>query len=453
MTRFHRRSFLGQTLATGAVLQMPFMLRARPARAAAPLNFLTVFVPDGVIPSLWNPTGGETGFSLPAMAQPLEPVKGDLIFIKGLSMYAGEPTHPGGTKKVLTATAPQSLDIYLGQKLKGSLPFDSLQLGVASNFENGSGAVSFIGKGQEVKPDDNPLNVFSRLFGGGVPTTPAGVGAPMMDPDALLRARQKKSVLDTIKGDLTSLQAKLGNAEKSRLDNHLSALRDVEARAAGVVMPPAGGGPTGPVAACDKSGFNKQGYKNTQSYYPQTYHQAENFPTVGQLQMDLALLALSCNLSRVVTLMWSHAVSPTKIPGVSTIGNHDSSHYGTQPGSATGQQYIANRRWFMGQFAGMLQRMKATAYGDSNLLDHTIVYLCSDINDGDLHDHRSMPIALAGGGKAGLRTGRSLDYTNKGQGGQNETHAKLLVSIARALGDNIDSYGYTAMGTGGLAGL
>jgi hypothetical protein len=52
------------------------MLRPRPARAAAPLNFLTVFVPDGVIPSLWNPTGGETSFSLPAMAQPLEPVKG-----------------------------------------------------------------------------------------------------------------------------------------------------------------------------------------------------------------------------------------------------------------------------------------------------------------------------------------------------------------------------------------
>ena len=64
-------------------------------------------------------------------------MKGDIIFLKGLSMYAGEPTHPGGTKKVLTATAPQSLDIYLGQKLKGSLPFDSLQLGVASNFENG----------------------------------------------------------------------------------------------------------------------------------------------------------------------------------------------------------------------------------------------------------------------------------------------------------------------------
>jgi hypothetical protein len=143
---------------------------------------------------------------------------------------------------------------------------------------------------------------------------------------------------------------------------------------------------------------------------------AENFPTVGQLQMDLAVLALSCNLSRVVTLMWSHAVSPTKIPGVTTIGNHDSSHYGTNPSSATGMQFIANRRWFMEQFAGLLQRMKATTYGDSNLLDHTVVYLCSDINDGDLHDHRSMPFLLAGGSKAGLRTGRFAGLHQQGPG-------------------------------------
>ena len=125
-------------------------------------------------------------------------------------------------------------------------------------------------------------------------------------------------MLDTIKGDLTALQAKLGGAEKSRLDNHLQALRDVEARASGVVAPPTGGGmsgPTGPVAACDVSGFNKQGYRNEQSYYPQSYHKPENFPVVGQLQMDLAVLALSCNLSRVVTLDVVARGQPHQDPG------------------------------------------------------------------------------------------------------------------------------------------
>jgi hypothetical protein len=94
--------------------------------------------------------------------------------------------------------------------------------------------------------------------------------------------------------------------------------------------------------------------------------------------------------------------------------------------------------------------MKRTPYGDSNLLEHTVIYLNSDINDGDLHDHRQIPFVLAGGSKAGLRGGRFLDFTSQGAGGQNETHAKLLVSIARSFGVAVDSYGYTAGGTGPL---
>jgi hypothetical protein len=434
--RWSRRSFLGKAIATGAILELPFL--GRTARAAAPLNFVTIFVPDGIIPSLWFPKGGETNFTLPEMAAPLEPVKGDCIFFQGLAMHAGEPSHPGGTKKVLTATGPMSLDVFLGQKLKGALPFDSVQLGVASNFENGSGAISFIGAGQEVKPDDNPLNVFDRLFAGRAP-------AGMSDPAAQRKQRQKQSVLDAIHGDLTALQARLGATERARLDTHLQALRDVEMRASG------GGATTGGMG-CDVGGFNKQGYKNVDMYYPQTYDKLENFPTVGQLQQDLLMLALSCNLTRVVTLMWSHAVSPTKIAG-NTTGNHDSSHYGTDPMSANARQFVTGRRWFMTQLATLLQRMKSTSYGDSNLLDHTAVLLCSDIGDGDLHEHQSLPFVLAGGTKAGWKTGRYLDYTKMGMGGLNETHAKLLVSIARGVGVPIDSFGYTAMGTGGLPRL
>jgi hypothetical protein len=449
MSRLSRRSFLGNALATGALLELPLLMRPRAARAAVPLNFVTVYVPDGVIPSLWNPTGGETTFTLPTMAEPLTPVRGDCIFLKGLAMYGGEPSHPGGGKKVLTATNAQSLDVFLGKKLKGSLPFDSLQLGVASNYENGSTSVSFIGPGQEVKADDDPLNVFERLFAGRKPPTTGG-GAP--DPAEALRARQKKSVLDAITADLTALQAKLGATERQRLDTHLQSIRDVEARATGLGAPGTGGG------KCEVAGFNKQGYKNVDLYYPMTYHKVENFPVVGQLQMDLVVLALSCGLTRVVTLMWSHPVSPTKIPGVSPgLGYHDSSHYGMSPTTATAKQFITNRRWYMERFASLLQAMKQTPYGDSNLLDHTVVYLCSDINDGDLHDHTSIPFVLAGGSKAGLKTGRALDYTGRYPQAtadeRNENHAKLLVSIAGALGVPLDSFGSTTHGTGPLPGL
>src|SRR5262249_33819474 len=154
--------------------------------------------------------------------------------------------------------------------------------------------------------------------------------------------------------------------------------------------------------------FNKVGFKNGGMYdYPPAYDTNDIFPTIGQLQMDLMMLALTCGLTRVVTMMWSHAVSPTKVPG-NTVGNHDASHYGVNPTSDTAKQFISSRRWFMGQLANLIQRMKATPYGDTNLLDYTVVYLCSDIGDGDLHEQNSVPFLLAGGAKAGLRNGRYL---------------------------------------------
>ena len=446
-----RRLFLRHALCASAAFGAPFAVRPGRAQAAAPLNLLTVFVPDGVVPGLWYPKGGETGFSLGEMSDPLVPVQEHCVFFQGLSMYGGEPSHPGGTRKVLTATGPQSLDVVVGQKLKGAAPFESIQLGVASNFENGSGTVSFVGPGQEAKPDDNPLNAFKRLFGQEAPGGGGGTPGSMGGADVDLLQKQKKSILDVVAADLQALQNKLGSAERNRLDRHLQSVRDVEARLAGLGMPPGGGGG---IAACDPMAFNQGGYRNDMAYYPQTYHKVENFETVGQLQTDLAVLALACGLTRAVTIMWSHAVSPTKIASIGgTIGNHDASHYGTNPQSTTGRQYVANRRWFMGRFAGLVQTLKATPYGDGTLLDHTVVLLCSDINDGDLHDHRSLPFVVAGGARAGIRGGRFLDYTGKGQGGQNETHAKLLVSIARALGDPVDTFGYTAMGSGGLAGF
>jgi hypothetical protein len=270
---FTRRSFLAKALATGALTQLPMLGRTGKAYAAAPINFMAVFVPDGVIPSQWYPKGGETGFTLAPMSEPLEAIKQDCTFFAGVGMPGGEPTHPGGSKKVLTGTGPLSMDVFLGQRLKLGQPFDSLQLGVGSNFENGSGSISFVGLGQEAKPDDNPLNVFSRLFGGKPvePAMPGAPGTPSTPDTADLDLKQKKSILDVLKGDISALSAKLGAAEKARLDSHLTLVRNVEARIDRLSMPTPtmpGGAPAGPL--CDASSFNKVGYRNSSASYPQS---------------------------------------------------------------------------------------------------------------------------------------------------------------------------------------
>ena len=106
----------------------------------------------------------------------------------------------------------------------------------------------------------------------------------------------------------------------------------------------------------------------------------------------------------------------------------------------------------MKQFLYLVNKLKSYQEPDGTLLDNTVVLLCSELGDGALHDHISVPFVLAGGKNLGLSTGRSLDYSQKAQG-ENQPHTKLLVSVANAAGAKVDSFGYTGHGTGGLDGL
>jgi len=429
-----RRGFLATALAAGALVQAGMLRSPRIARAGAPMRTLFVYVPDGCIPSLWHPSGSETSFTLPEMSAPLSSVQEHCVFLKGLDMYSGGATHEGGIRKVLTGVGPVSLDVFLGQKLQGDAAFASVQLGVGANFQNGSGSMSFTGTGQEVKPDDNPINAFGRLFGGATKTD---------DTAALLSKKRKKSILDGALADLAAIRSELAGPERAKLDTNLDSLREVEKRLDGVV-------PMG----CSPTGWNPSGFSiSPTDYYPKTYEKEEQFGMVGQLQTDLAVLALGCDVTRSVGLMWSHPVSPTKITDSgSSMGNHDASHYGSA-GSAAAKDFVKMKRWFAQRFAALIQALAARPYGGSTLLDHTLVMLCSELGDSNAHDHKSVPFVLAGGKAAGLKTGRFLDFAGKGKGGTNEAHSKLLVSIANLAGVPTETFGYSGHGTGGLAGI
>ncbi|MEX1361694.1 MAG: DUF1552 domain-containing protein [Nannocystaceae bacterium] len=430
-----RRSFLQMLGAAGVASPLALALGRNAMAAPGDVKAMFVYMPDGVIPSLWHPTGGTTGFSLPSMTAPLEVVRDELVFVRGLKMYAGGATHEGGVAKLLTGDGDVSLDVFLGEQLGASTPHKSVQLGVASNFQNGSGSVSYIGPGQPIAPDDNPLNAFDRLFGDlGEPAEPVGP-----DWDRIRSTR----VIDRALDDLHRLRTRLGSTERDKLDIHLDALQEVEAQIKGTLT-----------GSCEQVVWNTEGFAVSETdYYPKTWEKEEHFALVGKLQMDLAVLALSCGMTRVSTLMWSHPVSPTRIPSLGTAAaNHDASHYGSDLAGPLAQDFIAYKRFFCEQLAYLLQQMAATPDGDGSLLDNTIVFMGTDINDGNQHDHDDMPFVLAGRAGGLLPTGRSLDYRGTADG-EDEAHSKLLVSIANLAGVPIDEFGYTGKGTGPLPGL
>ena len=115
------------------------------------------------------------------------------------------------------------------------------------------------------------------------------------------------------------------------------------------------------------------------------------------------------------------------------------------------ENFTRYKRWFSEQFAYLLRELDAHPDGNGTLLDNTAIFLCSELGHSSLHNHRNMPFILAGRA-GGLETGRYLDYS-AANGGDGETHAKLLVSIANAVGIPINSFGYTGHGDGPLQGL
>ena len=447
--KMSRRSTL-RTLGAAA-LALPFfeMLSSRRALAGAGIAKRVIFFyfPDGVPavsqngePSLFHATGSEHAFSLPEVLAPLAPYQNDCVFLNGLSMGATDAgSHPGGAKKLLTATdggEGVSIDQVLAKSVGSDAPWQHLYLGCGANSNNASGDkhITYASPGQSIAPNDDPMGAFALLFGS-TPTPTTGGSGPMVDA-------HKVSVIDGILDDMKRLQARVGNAEKSKLDLHLEALREVEKRIKG-------GTPLPPSASCDTPTLDTTGFG------PSDLDTASKFPAVLRAQIDLMVEAMACGLTRVGTIQASQHTSDlvmSQFPNTPMydatfdMRSHQASHYGAAH-DATKREFKAFTQqctWWVSQFAYLIGELAARPEGDATMLDNSLVLLCSEVCDGNTHNHDNMPLILAGRGGGKVSTGRLLDYGGYRHGG-------LFASIAQAMGSNMQTFGDA--GAGALPGL
>ncbi len=436
-----------------AALTLPFfeMLSSRRALGAGGVakRVLFFYFPDGVPavsqngePSLFHATGSEHAFSLPEVLAPLAPFKDDCVFMNGLSMGPTDAgSHPGGAKKLLTAVdggEGVSIDQVLAKSVGASAPWQHLYLGCGANAGNASGDkhISYASPGQSISPNDDPMNAFDLLFGSMNPPAQGGGGsAPMVDP-------LKVSVIDGILDDMQRLQGRLGTVEKSKLDLHLEALREVEKRIKG------GATPTTPTASCTTPTLDG-GFAASELYAP------DKFPVVLRAQMDLMIEAMACGLTQVGTIQASQHTSDlvmSQFPGTPMydptfdMRSHQASHYGAahDPTKREFKAFVQQCTWWVSQFAYLVQELAARPEGEGTMLDNSLVLLCTEVCDGNTHNHDDMPFILAGRGGGRVSTGRLLDFGGARHGG-------LFASIAQAMGSNVQTFGDA--GAGPLPGL
>lgn len=383
--------------------------------------------------SRFHTTGGETSFTLSENLQPLGTHRQDCIFLNGLSMGQTDAgSHPGGAKKLLTGVDGgngESLDRYLARTVGASAPFRHLYLGAMATQNGASGDkfISYPAPGTTAPPEDDPKAAFDRLFAGAA-GPPAGGGAPK-GPDPV-----DVSVIDAALGDLNDLRARLGDVEKSKLDLHLQALRDIERRIQGLGAEA--------LPSCNQSLGSVGQIDAARLYDP------SQFPAILRAQIDLMVQAMACGLTKVGVVQASQHTSelimsrfagtPLYKPNFD-MRSHQASHYG-QSSDAKFPEYVHQRTWFVEQFAYLLDALAARPEGSGTMLDNSVVLCCSEVAEGNTHSHDDMPFVVAGKAGGALRTGRHFDF-----GGRR--HADLLGSIAHAMGDaQVTTYGQAGQG-------
>lgn len=424
----NRRTMLRGLLASGATAAiglplLEIMLNesgtalAQSNEALVP-HYVTWFFGNGTLPGLWKPaaTGSGSAWTLSHQLEPLANVKDSLTVISGLEgkLVVAGVEHPTGSAAATTgaplsgnAVRAPSIDQLAASVIAGDAPFRSLELGVTPATPGGNQdslhTVSHNGPNSRNNAEFDPREVFARLFG----------DLPADDGEAEAQAKLnavKSSVLDAVLADGASLESRLGATDRQRVEEHLEAVRAIERRLQAL-----------PSDACVNLTAPDVG-RDAGSEAP---------PNVNSAMAELTRLALACDMTRVVTFMFSlpaahvyyrHLASNMNADFHDTICHTDAGDASNQPRVDTGVLYT------MRCLAEFLEGLKATSYGASNLLDSSLVYVTSDTAWGKVHDRNEWPVLLAGKAGGKLRGNEHHRF-------QGENLSRALLTVANIMGD------------------
>jgi hypothetical protein len=425
--RLDRRTMLrgligGAAVAVGLPLLDIFLDESGTALAggdALPKRFGIFFWGNGVLPVRWVPASTGAAWELSETLAPLAAVKDQINVVSGMKVYTGNMVpHFSGPVGMFSGApyplndmstfAEPSIDQVIANAVGKDTRFKSLEVAV----EPGGISLSYNGPHSVNPPESSPIALFNRVFVNGfvMPGT-----TPIPDPRLPLR----RSVLDAIQDDVTGLQAQLGSVDKTRLEEHLEGIRELEQRLVKLEQnPPSLANCALPPKPLD------------------VYPDIEGRPALSDISramVDILVMALACDQTRVFSDWFSSPVDNLLYPSASK-GHHQLTHDEPDP-----QDQVADiLLYIMTELAYLLSALRAVPEGIGTLLDHCAILATSDCSLGRSHSVEDYPIIIAGSCNGALKTG--LHYRSVA----NENTSKVLLTLARAMGMTLDSYGKEA---------
>ena len=430
-TRMSRRAVLR---GVGVTMALPFLEAteialgaARTPSAKAPVRLATLFHPNGVYPPNWNPEGTGRDYKLSRILEPLETVKDHISVISNLgtgaqghvgatsSFLTGTPLHKKAAGRINTPNMGTSLDQFLAERIGDRTGIPSLEVGTEpprSGGENGlaisyANTVSWRSDNTKVDPEIEPQAVFDRLFG--------------VTKKTRQQLADEASIVDFVLEDAKRMRDRGSEADRRKLDEFLTSVRDVEQRIERNLNP------TDPEAEWKPL------------VEPELYRPEAGIPPTRdehlRQMLDLIVLAFQTNTTRVATFMMAHGFSRqnfTFLEGVS--GDHHSiSHHKENPELT--EPYTIVSRWYVSQLVYLVEKLNAIRERDgSTLLDNTVVLYGSALKNGNGHTTQDLPILLAGRGGGNLRPGRRVVLSEE------TPITNLHLTLARTMGIEVDRF-------------
>lgn len=415
-TAFSRRRFLR---GAGVSLALPLLECFRPARAdaalaRAPRRLLVISNNLGVLPQHFFPHDRGPQYTPSRYLRELADFRQHFTVFSGLSHPAVVGGHSTENCFLTAARDPtrsgfrntMSLDQYAVELLGQSTRFPTLNLGV--NIDKANRSLSWTRDGALLPAEDRPSVVFRQLFLQG---SAADVARRLQG------LQERRSVLDVLQADIQSFQRRLGQADRARLDQYLTSVRELEERL---------------VAAGQ---WEQQPKPATQALPPQDIvDQAKFFPKI-RLMLDMARLAFESDATRIITLMVDGFATPVfeiDERRRSGDGYHNLSHHGQSQAKLAELELVDLQQ--MRQLRELLSALAATpAEEGQRLLDQTMVLFGSNMGDANVHNCTNLPILLAGGG---LQHGQHRVWDAV----QNKPLCNLFVTLLQRLGAETDQF-------------
>jgi hypothetical protein len=448
-----RRTFLKSAGCTLGLPLLDAMLPASVALAASEAatpkpRFVGIFFPHGMAPGYWEPDAEGPLAKLPYILESLQNVKQQTVVMTGLWSKSAEP--PEGTTgsdhwvaaAYLTGIKPRktagsdatvgspTIDQIIAQKIGQETLLPSLQLacedpnssssncgeGYSCSYTNSISWVELPTPPNEpfvhtspLPMELNPQNVFERLFGSG--------GTPEM---RAARLRQNRSILDSIRGQLASLNRDLGASDRRTINQYTDEIREIERRLQ--------------IAAKASAEIPE---------IPLPTGIPESFDEHIRLHYDMTALALRADITRVATLLGARDLTARTYAfpksdlfpngGVST-SFHGGSHHQEDPVQV--RRYADINRYHVSTLAYFAEKLQATPDGDGTLLDHSLIMYGTNMGNSNQHQHYDVPHVLVGGANGKLKGNRHLAYERK-----TVTTGNLLLSVLDMYGIHKDSQG------------